>query len=135
MAYSRATHRRRRQMDDEQGPDERPRLFRSMTACVGGATGVVIALGGLAAAYRQLMPQSPVEAAARNDNEAAPAAAPADAHAAAAASVPADDPWYYTTDDGGTLRWVGGLWVETSPTGAKTRYTHQSTGDGTTVAV
>src|SRR6266576_1059336 len=91
------------EMDDEprQTPDERPKVFKNMTAWIGGATGVVIALGGLATAYQQLMSNKPVRAAATN-GEAAPTAASADDNAAAPA-VEADEPWYYTTDDGGTL--------------------------------
>ncbi|MEO8546773.1 MAG: hypothetical protein ABI422_00255 [Sphingomicrobium sp.] len=119
---------------DEQTPDgsEPPKFFRNMNAWIGGATGLVIAVTGLYAAI-QRWPDKPAEAAA-------PAAnvddSTADDAAAAEPAVPAENTrTAYTTEDGGTLRWIDGMWVWTTKDGDKYRYKEESNDTITTVAV
>lgn len=47
------------QAESAQGSDERPKVFKNVNAWIAGATGAVIALGGLATAVKQLMPDKP----------------------------------------------------------------------------
>jgi len=113
--------------------DDKPPVFRNINGWIGGITGVVLALAGLRAAYQQLMPdKAPVEAAAAAEGE------PANADTAVAsdeeAAADEEGPSSYTTDDGGTLAWVDGLWVETAADGTVTNFHHLSSENGMTNA-
>jgi hypothetical protein len=114
----------------EQSADNTPKIFKSMTGVIGGATAVVVALGGLYTAYDKFLSKRPVEETAPTD--AAPpaetASAPQDDLAAAGGDVRNS----YTTSDGGTLEWVDGMWVWTDKDGAPYRYKEESN-DGTTI--
>lgn len=115
------------------GPAETPRIFRNMNVWIGGATGVVIALTSLYAAV-QRWPGKPVEAvspaanandaANSNDSVAVEPAEPAETARSA-----------YTVGNGGTLRWVDGLWVWTAKDDTQYRYAEESNDEITTVAV
>jgi hypothetical protein len=102
-----------------------------MTGVIGGATAVVVALGGLYTAYDKFRNKEPVEETAPADDTLTPAAtasAPRDTPAPAAQNGRKS----YTTSDGGTLEWVDGMWVWTDKDGTTYRYTEE-TNDGTTI--
>jgi hypothetical protein len=116
-----------------EGTDDRPKLFKNMTAWIGGATGVVIALGGLATAYKSFMHDSPPRAEAQTNTAQAVLDQPDAGEQNQVAPAGRDsEPWYYTTDAGGRLRYVDGLWVETGSDGAVTARYDDDSGDGTT---
>jgi hypothetical protein len=117
----------------EEGTDDRPKVFKNMTAWIGGATAVIVALGGLATAYRNFVGDNRARSQAAAATASAPAAQQDDG--ASASTAPDEDRSSYKTDDGGTLRWVEGMWVWTTKDGDKYRY-KEVTNDGvTTVAV
>ena len=47
--------------ETEEVTDGRPKIFKNLTAWIGGATAVVVALGGLAGAYRNVFPGHPAQ--------------------------------------------------------------------------
>jgi len=101
-------------------------FFQNINGVIAGVTGLLVALAGLAATWDRIFPDKKAdqEVVAKTDtvNTAA-----ADTATEADASAPSDDdPWYFTTDNGGTIRWVDGLWVEEDKDGNKTRYDHFS---------
>ena len=108
-----------------------PKFFKSVNGWIAGATGLVVALGGLTAAYRELVHKDPVAAqtvantAVSNDSSA---------DQQATSTQASDDPWGYTTDNGGSLRYKGGYWLETDADGTEARYTPQSVENGITFA-
>jgi hypothetical protein len=114
-------------MADEQASgtaDGTPKIFKSVTGVIGGLTAVVVALGGLYTAYDKIVPKKEAPS---------PTGAPA---AAASLSQSADQPQQpvrnsYTTGDGGTLEWSGGMWVWTNGEGTY-RY-NEISNDGVTV--
>jgi hypothetical protein len=115
--------------DDEtnEAPDGSPKLFKNVTAWIGGATAVVVALGGLAGAYRNIFPEKPAEAADTNGAQAASSAAETEQDESPVTA--------YTTDDGGSVRLMDGMWVWTTKDGEKYRYKELSNDGTTTVAV
>jgi hypothetical protein len=114
--------------EPEQPADNTPKIFKSMTGVIGGATAVVVALGGLYTAYDKFLNKPPAEETAPADDTITPAAAPQNAPPAAAQN----DRKTYTTGDGGTLEWVDGMWVWTDKDGTPYRY-KEETNDGTTI--
>ena len=114
--------------DTSEATDGRPKIFKNLTAWIGGATAVVVALGGLAGAYHNIFPGGSAQTQA-NTAETTPsdAASPtADAQTAVTG---------YTTDDGGNIRLIDGMWVWTTKDGDKYRYKELSNDGTTTVAV
>jgi hypothetical protein len=96
--------------------DERPKIFKNINGWIAGVTGAVIALGGLATAVKQFMPDKPA-----TEQQAVSTAAPADAgQAQAAADVPVktdeDLPMLYE-GDGVKLAFAGDKWVLTDADG------------------
>src|SRR5437773_3203345 len=83
--------------------DSRPKFFKSINGWIAGATGLVIALGGLATAYRELVPKEPGAQPVANTQTAA--SNEATAAQPAAATQANEDPWGYTTDQGGALHY------------------------------
>ena len=116
-------------MADEQPGGDEPKAVRRMTAWIGGATAVVIALGGLAGAFQNFHPFGSSPAPTATDVPAATAAEPS---AAAAADT---QPPAYTTGDGGTVKKVDGLWLWTTAAGDHFRYKPVSDDGTTTVAL
>jgi hypothetical protein len=118
-------------MADDQSADNTPKIFKSMTGIIGGATALVVALGGLYTAYDKYLRKPPTEETAPADDAARPAAAASvpQAGAAPAAEKPRKS---YTTADGGTLEWIDGMWVWTDKDGTPYRYKEESN-DGTTI--
>jgi len=103
------------QEESTQGSDERPKIFKNVNGWIAGVTGAVIALGGLATAVKQFMPDKPAA------EQAASAAAPAEGgQPQAAADVPvepaADLPLLYEGDDV-KLEFAGDKWVLTDQDG------------------
>lgn len=111
--------------------DDQPRIFKNVTAWIGGVTGVIVALGGLASAFGMFTGHNSRQAEVPA-NAAAPTSEPL---AAATQSAQEDEPISYKTDDGGTLSSVDGLWVWTTKDGEKYRYKEVSNDSVTTVAV
>ena len=121
-------------MDEQpkEGASDRPGFFKSVNGWIAGITALVVALAGLATALHPWMSKEQKESTAA---VATPNAT--DAEAAGAANMEAvenDDPWGYTTDARGTLRYKGGLWIETDSEGTETRYTPESVENGFTYA-
>ena len=111
--------------ETEEAADGGPKVFKNLTAWIGGATAVVVALGGLAGAYRNIFPHEQAQAEDANSGQAsAPSASQTDESQDAATA--------YTTDDGGTVRLIDGMWVWTTKDGEKYRYKELSN-DGTTI--
>ena len=109
-------------------PNDRPKAFQSLTGWIGGVTALVVALGGLVAAYRNLLPASapaPSSSAAQHDVNSESASLVAQAQ----------EPASYTTDDGGAIQMVDGMWVWSTKDGDKYRYKELSNDGVTTVAV
>jgi hypothetical protein len=121
-------------MADEQ-PEEQadgtPKLFKSMTGVIGGATAVVVALGGLYTAYDKFMskPKQEAEAVSPEDQDGNAAA---DAPQPVGAESPQETRNSYETGDGGTLEWVNGMWVWTDGEDNTYRYSEESN-DGVTI--
>ena len=104
-------------MDEQQPPkqdaDGSPKFFKNINGWIAGVTGLVIALAGLATAYKQLFPQEKAEAA----TAAAPAKAAQPAAATSAATAPdAGAPTVYE-GDGVKLEWTGDEWLLTGKDG------------------
>lgn len=114
--------------DTSEATDGRPKIFKNLTAWIGGATAVVVALGGLAGAYHNIFPGSSAQTQANATDTN-----PSDV----AASTQQDQTTVtgYTTDDGGNIRLVDGMWVWTTKDGDKYRYKELSNDGTTTVAV
>lgn len=133
-------------MTDEQprDGDGRPKRFNNLTTWLGGATAVIVALGGLAGAARDLWPSS---AQTTSDNAVSPddasqtatdnAAAPDDASQTPATPATDQDQRItsYTTGDGGTLELVDGMWAWTAKDGTVYHYKQISDDGTTTVAL
>ena len=108
-------------MDQEQqGPpaaDDQPKLFKSIHGWIAGATGLVVALGGLAATWDRIFPARTAEPqAVAASTETAPPAEPAEA--ATDAEPEAGDPLSYKGElvEGGkvvTIEWDGENWIVT----------------------
>lgn len=114
--------------DTEEATDGGPKVFKNLTAWIGGATAVVVALGGLAGAYRNVFPHEPAQAADTNGVQAA-------APSAAGTEQDQGTITAYTTDDDGSVRLTDGMWVWTTKDGEKYRYKELSNDGTTTVAV
>jgi hypothetical protein len=119
-------------MDEEpkDGESRRPGLMNSMTAWVGGATALVVALGGLATATKDLWHRQP---AATTESSAAPATP--DTPDTSGSDAANEEPTAYSVDDGSTLRWVQGMWVWTDKDGNKYRYTDKGADGANSIAV
>ena len=111
--------------------DAKPKIFQNINGVIAGVTGLVIALGGLAAATKSMWDKDPEPTEVRGAEKLADAsqqtgqAAANQAVETAPAEAPTnDDPWNFTTDNGGTLRWVNGFWVEVDQAGTTVRYGH-----------
>jgi hypothetical protein len=119
-------------MEDDETDEiagSRPKIFKNVTAWIGGATAVVVALGGLAGAYRNVFPGGPAPVQADSNNQAS---APESAAQPAEGQSPVSA---YTAEDGGDLRLIDGMWVWTTKDGAKYRYKEVANDGTTTVAV
>ncbi len=98
--------------------DGQPKLFRSLHGWIAGATGLVVALGGLAATWDRIFPTKPAEPqAVAAPAETAQQAEPA-TEAATQAEPEAGDPTSYRGElvDGGkvlTIDWDGENWIVT----------------------
>jgi hypothetical protein len=96
--------------------DGQPKLFRNIHGWIAGATGLVVALGGLAATWDRIFPAKPAEPqAAAASAEAAPQAEPTEEPEA---EPEAGDPTLYKGElvEGGkvvTIEWDGESWVVT----------------------
>jgi hypothetical protein len=93
---------------------------------------VVVALGGLTAAWHDIFPKNEAAETQQSDatqpDQANASDNSGDANEVSAAS---DDPWTYTTDNGGTLYYQGGYWIENID-GTETKYQPQSVQNGFT---
>jgi len=125
-------------MDDQpadDGGEGRPKIFKSLNGWIAGATGIVVALGGLTAAWHDIFPPKQQTAAdeqpATNADETDTSQA---ANQQAAAPDANDDPWAYSIDTGGSLRYQGGRWIETDADGKVTSYDVESVQDNMTYA-
>jgi len=108
--------------------NDRPKAFQSLTGRIGGVTALLVALGGLVAAYRNLLPASaPAPSSSAAQHEVGPDSGSSITQAQAPAS--------YTTGDGGALEMVDGMWVWTTKDGDEFRYKEVSNDGITTVAV
>ena len=127
--------------DPNTATGERPKILNNVTGWIGGLTAVVIALAGLKAAYNQLNPSAPAEAAdaqqAASTEPADDAGTPVDEQAAAA-----EFPTKYTgtwENKDVTLEWRNGIWVETTAGGTDdeivTKYEQLSRNETTTNAI
>ena len=116
--------------DDDTGgvTDGRPKIFKNLTAWIGGATAVVVALGGLAGAYQNFFSGGSARTQANTTETNSSDAAPSTDQEQATVTG-------YTTDDGGNIRLVDGMWVWTTKDGDKYRYKELSNDGTTTVAV
>ena len=119
--------------------DDQPKIFKSLTAWIGGVTGVIVALGGLASAFGIFSGRDTAQEEVRT-NGGAPVVqeernAISEEANAATQSAQEEQPTSYKTDDGGTLSSVDGLWVWTTNDGVKYRYKEVSNDSATTVAI
>ena len=90
--------------------DDQPKFFKSANGMIAGATGLVIALGGLATAWTSIFPGKKAE-------EPAALAAPAEAvEPAAATQTEGDLPTYYEGDDA-ALEFADNQWTLTTSEG------------------
>ncbi len=117
-----------------EGSDEQPKIFKNLNAWIAGATGALIAIGGLATTWDKIFGGEPAEQAAATKSAEAPADPAAAEEPAAEEAAEAGEPTYYDIDDGGSLRFVDGLWVENSNNG-KFRYEEVSNDGEMIVAV
>ncbi len=121
--------------DDTNGvTDGRPKAIKSLTGWIGGATAVVVALGGLAGAYRNIFPSEPARTQV-DQNETTPADTATPTNTAAQTDPDQTTVTAYTTDDGGNLSLTDGMWVWVTKDGSKYRYKEVSNDGTTTVAV
>jgi len=104
------------QEESTQGSDERPKIFKNVNGWIAGVTGAVIALGGLATAVKQFMPDKPAAEQAAS-TEAPAEAAPAQAAADIPVKTDEDLPMLYE-GDGVKLEFAGDKWVLTDADGA-----------------
>ena len=101
--------------------DGKPGIFNKLNGTIAGITGLVIALGGLAATWDKFFPNRQAEAAVTSNQvaEAVPEDETATASAATEESEPeAGDPTSYSGKkvDGGkavTIKWDGESWILT----------------------
>ena len=111
--------------------NDRPKAFQSLTGWIGGVTALLVALGGLVAAYHNLLPNGsapgPSSSAAQHDVGPDSGSSITQTQAEAPAS--------YTTGDGGALEMVDGMWVWTTKDGDEFRYKEVSNDGITTVAI
>ena len=123
-------------MDEQPKEDaeQRPGLFKSANGLIAGLTGLLIAFGGLITAYRELQKPRNEAAAANADGSVAQQATNAPSDTGTADTQADEEPWGYTIDAGGTLRFKGGLWIETDAQGTETRYSPESVENGFTYA-
>ena len=117
-------------MDEERkdGAGERPKVFNSLTAWLGGLTGLIVAVTGLIAVWPHAKEAEPVEDAA-TPVENSDAAVSTDAEAADAAAQPL--PLQYKAV-GASFDKIDGEWVYASAT-EETHYTEVSRTGGNTV--
>ena len=120
--------------------DDQPKIFKSLTAWIGGVTGVIVALGGLASASGIFFSGRDSSQEEVRTKSGAPVVqdeqnAISEELNAATQSAQEEQPTSYKTDDGGTLSSVDGLWVWTTNDGEKYRYKELSNDSATTVAV
>src|SRR6266496_4447112 len=103
LRYAQCGMAARAHMEKEpnEAPDERPKAVKNLTAWIGGATAVVVALGGLAAAVKGIVHdnQSPrqAQAPAQTSQPSAVNATQSDQQSEAAPAGREDEPWYYKT--------------------------------------
>ncbi len=115
----------------DESSDGKPKIFGNMNTVIAGVTGLLIAIGGLATTWDKIFGgDEPAEQAVAAKSEEAPAAE----EPAADTAAEAEDPTYYDIDDGGSLRFIDGLWVENSNNG-KFRYEEVSNDGEMIVAV
>jgi len=119
----------------QESADDQPKIFKSINGWIAGVTGIVIALGGLAATWDRLF--APKQAEENVVAEGHPvAAADAPDEAAGSDQAPTEAANSYTTDQYGRIDYQeGGTWAETDAQGNVTEYAHQSDKDGWTTAV
>ena len=119
--------------------DDQPKIFKSLTAWIGGVTGVIVALGGLASAFGIFSGRNTPQEEMRTKGGAPVVQEEQNAISedlnAATQSAQEEQTISYQTDDGGTLSSVDGLWVWTTNDGVKYRYKEVSNDSATTVAV
>ena len=120
--------------ETEEVTDGRPKIFKNLTAWIGGATAVVVALGGLAGAYRNVFPGHPAQQVDAN-GEARASDSPSQPDSPSQTQQEQGAIAAYTTDDGGNVRLTDGMWVWTTKDGDKFRYKEVSNDGTTTVAV
>lgn len=90
----------------EQGSGSPPKFFSTMNGMIAGATGLIVALGGLLTAYTQFFDKDKTETATpAQANTAAPVAA-----AAIPSESEADAPLVYEGDDA-RMEWTDDRWV------------------------
>ncbi len=116
--------------------EQRPGFFKSANGVIAGLTGLVVAVGGLVTAYREFIQKPRMEAAANAESANAEQGAEteADTSTADAQSAEDEDPWSYTINTGGSLRFQGGIWIETDAEGNEARYWQESVENGFTYA-
>ena len=119
--------------------DDHPKIFKNLTAWIGGVTGVIVALGGLASAFVIFTGHNSPQAEVRTNGGAPVVQEEQNAISedlnAATQSAQEEQTISYQTDDGGTFSSVDGLWVWTTNDGVKYRYKEVSNDSATTVAV
>lgn len=97
--------------------DERPKIFKNINGWIAGVTGAVIALGGLATAVKQFMPdKKPATEQAASTAAPAESAAPAAAADTSAEEPDQGDPLVYE-GDGVKLEWTDEEWLLTGKDG------------------
>lgn len=111
-----------------------PKIFNKLNTMIAGVTGLVIAMGGLAATWDKMFGGKPAEEQAATAQPETLADATPAAEEQAVEEPAAEDPSYYDIDEGGTLRWIDGLWVEKTGNGTF-RYEQVSNDGYKTVAV
>jgi len=97
----------------DEGGDAPPPFFKNINGIIAGATGLVIAVGGLFTAYNGIWGKKQAEQSPAAVEQPAEAAAPV-----AAAALPKDEdlPTYYEGDDA-ALEFVDNKWVLTTSEG------------------
>ena len=87
--------------------DDQPKIFKSLTAWIGGVTGVIVALGGLASAFVIFTGHNSSQAEVRTNGGAPVVQEEQNAISedlnAATQSAQEEQTISYQTDDGGTL--------------------------------